>query len=121
MLDRERRRFSRVEFHAPARLQGPGVDCEVELLDISMRGVLIQAPMVEIAGTTKYTLLLPLSEKDAIEMEVEPVHWRGGVVGMQCERIDVESIVHLRRLLEANLGDVGLVNRELHQLMTPVG
>ncbi len=120
----EKRRFTRVEFHAPARLLGAdGTALEVEVLDLSMRGALVQlaetATIPELLrdGESSWTLELPLSEQDIIQMEVTPAHWYKQEVGVKCRRIDLESMVHLRSLLEANLGDTELVNRELMHLV----
>ena len=38
-------------------------------------------------------------------------------VGIHCESIDVDSMTHLRRLVEYNLGDVELVNRDFDELV----
>ncbi|ABM61395.1 PilZ domain-containing protein [Halorhodospira halophila] len=125
MGTQEKRRFSRVTFHAPARLvDADGHAREVEVLDLSMRGALVRLS----DGTSPegllrdpesfWTLELWLSDVDQIRMEVQPAHWHEREVGLRCERIDLDSMVHLRSLLEANLGDVDLVNRELMQLVS---
>jgi hypothetical protein len=42
---------------------------------------------------------------------------RGRQVGVQCGSIDLESITHLRRLVEMNLGGGSLLERELKALL----
>jgi hypothetical protein len=37
-------------------------------------------------------------------------------VGLQCTDIGIESVTHLRRMMELNTGDPELVNREFSQL-----
>ena len=37
-------------------------------------------------------------------------------IGFYCKNIDFDSIVHLKRLMELNLGNAELVNRELSAL-----
>ncbi|MBK5942931.1 PilZ domain-containing protein [Halorhodospira sp. 9621] len=125
MATHEKRRFSRVSFHAPARLvDAGGHGREVEILDLSMRGALVRlsdgsSPQGALCDPqSRWTLELSLSEEDRICMEVQPAHWHEQEVGLRCERIDLDSMVHLRSLLEANLGDVDLVNRELMQLVS---
>jgi hypothetical protein len=44
------------------------------------------------------------------------VHEELEEVGLQCNAIDIDSISHLRRLIELNLGDDGQINKELSQL-----
>ena len=41
----------------------------------------------------------------------------GGKIGLQCESIDLDSITHLRRLVELNAGDPALLDRELSSLL----
>jgi len=43
-------------------------------------------------------------------------HVEGGRVGLRRTHIDIESVTHLRRLVELNLGDPALLERELHEL-----
>ena len=51
-----------------------------------------------------------------IQMQMRVVHERDNQLGLACQHIDVESISHLRRLLELNLGDASLLDRELERL-----
>ncbi|MFP4182999.1 MAG: PilZ domain-containing protein [Halorhodospira sp.] len=121
--EHEKRRFSRVEFHAPAQLVGmDGTSHEVQLLDLSMRGALVRLRSDELPETLRdpesvWTLELALSATDHIRMEVSPAHWHEHEVGLACQRIDLDSMVHLRSLLEANLGDTELIHRELRNLI----
>ena len=61
-------------------------------------------------------LKLTLAEGSVIDMQVTVAHHEDGRIGFHCEAIDLESISHLRKLVELNLGDADLVNRELVQL-----
>jgi hypothetical protein len=38
-------------------------------------------------------------------------------VGLRCDRLDVDSMSHLRRLVELNLGDPALLERDLQSLI----
>jgi hypothetical protein len=49
-------------------------------------------------------------------MEVTLAHIKPPNAGFLCKNIDIESIAHLRRLMELNLGDMDLVNREIADL-----
>lgn len=124
MSANERRHFSRVKFHFPAELVTPaGLTNEVTILDISMRGALVKLssgalPQGELcSGQNHFTLRISLSEIDTIEMEVIPAHCHEHEIGLRCLRIDLDSIMHLRSLIEANLGDPDMVNRELANLI----
>jgi hypothetical protein len=50
-------------------------------------------------------------------MEVELVHDDHNQLGFHCSHIDVDSISHLRRLIELNLGDEAELERELAALL----
>jgi hypothetical protein len=49
-------------------------------------------------------------------METIVVHSQQDSLGLRCEKIDIESASHLRRLLELNMGDAELLSRELDEL-----
>jgi hypothetical protein len=50
-------------------------------------------------------------------MEVRLTHDDHGHLGFVCEHIDLESIAHLRRLVELNLADHNELERELAALI----
>ena len=117
----ERRRFTRVPFDADTVLQQDAGPIAVELLDISLRGLLVQQP----AGWDStdphqpFLAIIDLSEGNQIRMEASLVHAEEGLLGFRCEHIDLDSISHLRRLIALNLGDEVLLERELATLLEP--
>ncbi|RMF12928.1 MAG: PilZ domain-containing protein [Gammaproteobacteria bacterium] len=111
-----RRQFSRIPFDAPARLEAPeGTSAEVHLLDICLKGVLISAPATPAPETG--TLQIQLGEDTAIRMSVTQVHHEPGRLGYRCDFIDLDSIAALRRLVELNLGNAELLDREFGALL----
>lgn len=50
-------------------------------------------------------------------MLVTLAHQKDGLLGLQCREIDLDSITHLRRLIELNLGSSELLERELGALV----
>ena len=52
-----------------------------------------------------------------ISMEGKVIHQDGQHIGIECERIDVESMINLRRLVELNMGDENLLERELAEML----
>lgn len=50
-------------------------------------------------------------------MQVELTHEAKGQLGFVCTNIDLDSIKHLRRLIELNLGDQEELERELGALL----
>ncbi|MFT3962595.1 PilZ domain-containing protein [Propionivibrio sp.] len=115
----ERRKYSRIAFHAPATLTFPDRTCEAVVLDLSLKGALVRLP----AGTTAADqalckLRVRLDETLAeIAMDARVVHVEGRYAGLRAVTLDLDSITHLRRLVELNLGDPALLDRELSALI----
>lgn len=115
--EKPQRRFTRIPFDAEVRLNSPQHSWDSELIDLSLKGALIKRPQ-HWPETLDTELILDLKLDDAtvISMDVSVAHVEGDRIGLQCQDIDLESITHLRRLVELNLGDAGLLERELGQL-----
>jgi len=116
--EKDRRRFHRILFDAPVTIVNQGRQSAANLVDISLKGALISLPEStekEFSGDTGLRIQLD-DERCCIEMQGEVVHHEPGKIGFQCRHIDMESIGHLRRLVELNLGDSELLERELEAL-----
>ena len=115
----ERRNHSRIAFHTSARLILDGDSINVVVLDISLKGALIELPSTRtVSQGATGTLQVVLSEiDDPINMSIRVAHHEGGRVGLLCIAIDIDSVTHLRRLVELNLGDQELLERELSALI----
>lgn len=114
-MNPNRRRFSRIPFQSQARLFLPDGEHAVEVLDLSLQGALITptAAMYVTVGSNG-TLKIRLDDAGAaIRMGVTVVHHMGNYYGLACREIDLDSVTHLRRLVELNLGDEALAEREL--------
>ena len=62
-------------------------------------------------------LTIPLAETgNHIAMSAEIAHLRGLHAGLLCRNIDLDSVTHLRRLIELQLGDPALLERDLGEL-----
>lgn len=114
-----RRRFSRIQFHRAAELILGNDRIAVEVVDISLNGALLQTS----AGFSgrkgqpcSLSIRLEPSESH-IRMIGELAHVEPGRVGVRREEIDLESMAHLRRLVELNLGDPALLDREFDALV----
>jgi hypothetical protein len=115
--DKERRLFSRIPFNAEVLMQSGDEEWTCNLLDISLNGMLVEPPTnININPNNPCALALFLGDDVIINARVrikrtDSDHW-----ALQYINIDVESLQHLRRLLELNLKDADLINRELAQL-----
>lgn len=113
----ERRRFSRIQFDADTRLLQGGRRWEVELVDVSLRGLLVECPPSWDGDPDQpFTAEIDLAESQRIRMEVVLTRTEEGMLGFVCKQIDLESVSHLRRLVELNLGDERSLERELAML-----
>jgi hypothetical protein len=113
-----RRQFSRIQFQTEARLSLPQGEHGVEVRDISLKGALVRSEhlLAQAVGSSG-TLIVRLDEMGTvINMAITVTHQEGHDFGLACHEIDLDSITHLRRLVELNLGDEALLERELHHL-----
>ena len=114
----DRRRFQRVLFDSPARISDGDSEFITTLMDISLKGAfLIRPEEWQIANGRPVVLTVLLADgSSTIRMEALVAHQQEDSLGLRCERIDMESIAHLRRLLELNTEDPELMERELESL-----
>lgn len=113
------RKFVRIPFEAEVLLKLGAQIHAVHLLDISLKGALLQHDGK--AGFTLHDacrLKLPMAQDGAgIVMAGRIVHLDGPLLGFECLDIDVSSLTRLRRLIELNSGDPALADREVRQLL----
>jgi hypothetical protein len=117
----ERRNFSRIPFHALAHIHADNSESHLncEVLDVSLNGILIVKPdgwLGQLTDNYKIDLVLENAQV-VIKMSAAVAHINGESVGFICKNIDLDSISHLKRLVELNLGDEALLNRELASLI----
>jgi len=113
----EHRTFKRIPFDAKARLSGDGHHWETQLIDISLKGVLVeQPPQWDAAVGDAIHTEITLADDAIIHMDARIAHAENGRVGLRCEHIDVDGISHLCRIVELNTGDPELLHRELEAL-----
>jgi hypothetical protein len=115
----ERRHFWRAVFYSPARLTTHDGLAYVDLLDISLRGALVQVPDGWTGKANDDCLLqFDLGRDASISMWAVVSHVADDHLGLRCTSIDLDSITHLRRLVELNAGDPVVLERELSALLT---
>jgi len=117
-LTDEKRRYSRLPFFSQSVIQVGEKRFITHLVDVSIKGALVEHPPGWNASPhDKGTLIIALQDSSIeITMAIEVAHAEPDTIGLRCLSIDVDSITHLRRLLELNLGDPNLVERELAML-----
>jgi hypothetical protein len=117
-MNQERRRFHRIDFDARVEITLDNNSWQARLLDISLKGVLLtKLGHYQLPLTATFLVKIVLSDQTNIEMSAQIVHQTVDQVHLACVSIDIDSISHLRRLIELNLGDADAAERELSELM----
>lgn len=114
----EQRRFTRTSFKATATLGNDDSLWEVDVIDVSLNGLLIKRPE-HWSGKMgeEFDFDMPLGDgTDFVVMHCKVARTDEKRIGLQITDIGVEAITHLRRLMELNTGDPERVNREFSQL-----
>ncbi len=116
----EKRHFTRIAFDARARLLQGKSDWPTQLVDISLKGALVEQPaQSQLKRGDAVSLHLLLSDEETeIRMDGHVAHQEGGHLGLVCDHIDVDSVSHLRRIVELNTGSEALLEREFNALVT---
>lgn len=114
-MPHERRHFTRVLFNAPALLTTGSGTFEVRVMDLSLKGALVQRPAgLVLPSGAPCQLVVPLAAAAKhIAMSAEVAHVDGVHLGLLCCSMDLDSMTHLRRLIELQLGDPALLERDL--------
>lgn len=113
-----RRQFTRILFSIKAELNIEDIIYPVSIHDISLNGALITAVKSEHSLKGKLgTLTFFLCDNDVeVTLHIAVVHEQDDETGLQCNAMDIDSITHLRRLIELNLGSSEQLDKELSQL-----
>lgn len=115
---KNRRDFRRTPFRVAARLTDAAGTWEGKLCDISLKGALMEMP-ADWCGAQGSTcrIAVDLAPEVTITMDATVAHLDGNHVGLRCDNIDIDSITHLRRLMELNAVEPGSLDRELAALL----
>jgi hypothetical protein len=122
----QRRHYSRVAFDASAYLVRDGQHAAVRIIDLSLKGALVTRPPVfALQAGDRLRLIIHLGGATAeapapeIALEVGVAHVHALTLGLTCQRIELEALGELKRLMALNLGDEALLYRELAELLAP--
>ncbi|MFB4394342.1 MULTISPECIES: PilZ domain-containing protein [unclassified Pseudomonas] len=114
----DRRRFQRIDFDAPTELRQGDKRWSVKLLDLSLKGLLIERPAPWDADLTQdFDAIIHLAQDTRVQMQVELRHEEPTRLGFVCLYIDLDSMSHLHRLVELNVADSTEMMRELRELI----
>lgn len=109
------RRFRRIPFEADVQIASGEHRWTCNLLDIALKGALLESedvlPLTQ-GAVVGLSLALPGSEI-ALKFGAELIHREGSRFGFKFLHEDLETLTHLRTLLELNTGDPEGVRSEL--------
>jgi hypothetical protein len=119
-MDSDKRKLSRAEFHTTARFITKDVEYELEVVNISLKGLYARKtgenPLPE-KGMNGHVSVRLASSPVTIEVNAKVIHIEEDHVGLKFEGMDVDSLAHLRRLMEMNTGKSNIFVRELSFLL----
>jgi hypothetical protein len=120
----EKRRFSRINFAGKCSLNedisGTMKVWQTNVLDISLKGALVARPdFWNYKENSPVQLNLELEGSDIV-LECSGVicHQEDKQLGIKFLTFDLETISHLKRLIQLNLADEELLHREISQLIS---
>jgi PilZ domain len=113
-----RRQFTRINFKSPAQIFTGEQTVTAQVNDVSLKGTLVEIDATSdwrpVAGNHCEIVISLDDSSIKIYMHARVAHVTDNrMIGLLCEHIDLESIGHLRKLVELNLGDPTLLEREL--------
>ncbi|MCU7834010.1 MAG: PilZ domain-containing protein [gamma proteobacterium symbiont of Taylorina sp.] len=113
------RYFQRIHFDCLVKFEVGDSRLDCELVDISFRGALIHnctGATLDVGSPCRLILSLDESQEVQIIMQGNIAHKRDNRIGISCTSIDLDSMTHLRKLVEINLSSPELLEREIMSL-----
>ena len=114
----ERRKFSRIIYKMPATITQDDVIWHTHILDLSLKGALLETPKNWKEGNNKdYVVHFQLNESEIyIDLVLKLKQENLEHLRFEIDQIDLNSASHLKRLVELNVGDEAILQRELREL-----
>ncbi|CAH6796796.1 Cyclic diguanosine monophosphate-binding protein [Vibrio chagasii] len=114
----ERRQFSRVIYQVPTEISQGQVNVSGSVQDLSLHGLLIQCEeLQQLNQDNPVHVSFKLTNSDInIQLEATIVSTINTSMRLRIEHLDIDSISHLKRLVELNVGDDDLLYREIEHL-----
>ncbi len=121
----EQRQYQRIGFRTEASIMTSEATYSCHLIDLALQGALFQCEMdtpLSVGQKARLHIYLPDSEI-SLNFTAEMIHKHDKFCGFLFLTEDVDTLVHLRRLLELNIGDAEKIDHEfahwLHQNSLP--
>lgn len=121
----EQRKFTRVPFDAKVLLTFDLPTDELQLYgvltDVSFKGLMVdleQSKELKLGMKGRATVQLS-SGQISFHLDILIKHIEDHSLGLHVEQMPIEAAEHLRALIQHNLGDEEMLQRELQALITP--
>lgn len=114
----ENRQFTRVPIQIKGDLTQNEHQMTGDVRDLSLRGLFVETKDTQLTlGEVKISIYLDQKEH-SIKIDVEGVVVRKDFDGLAIlfKTIDIDSFIHLKKLVSYNLGDSDQINREVEHL-----
>ena len=111
----EKRKFQRVPFTTEVEINCKEKNFSGELLDISLQGALIhrQGTIPFKEGDICELLIHLVDSEITMQFDVDLAHREENKFGFKFIGKDTETMIHLRRLLELNIGSSEAIDKEI--------
>ena len=111
----KRRNFQRAPFAAKTEIDCAGQKYHCELTNISLRGALVLADRtLPLEEGSRCKLAIHLLDSEIIlRFETDIIHRRDNRCGFKFISEDLETAIHLKRLLELNIGSSTAMEKEV--------
>ena len=111
----ERRHFQRVHFDQDVLIKVNAELIKCHLLDISLKGALVSYETTIPLEVGSYCDLHMELNGTEVTIDVHTVvrYFKDKQIGLQFHELSLDSLTHLRRLVELNIGDSEEIRREL--------
>lgn len=120
-MSEEQRRFQRILYDAKLQIEFSRRTLTAHLIDLSLHGCLIEFENGlpdELESDRTYPIHIRLNEETKISIFATLAHLRSeNLAAFVFQEMELESITALRRLVELNLGDSALLERDMRSLV----
>ncbi len=101
----EQRRFARIDLDGRARLEVGGHNWPVEIVDLSLKGAMVQNAAIEAREGDDCQFTLELDDSEiTIPIQARVTHVQEDRLGIEFTQVDMDAMQHIRRMLELNAG-----------------
>jgi hypothetical protein len=114
-----KRRFSRIQFNVKCFLALDSNQIEVSLIDIALKGALVEmATPLEVKQNAPCALTIELPGLETpLQFSADLVHINNLRLGLKFTTTDIDSMIHLRSIVESNSADPEKISQELSFLI----